>query len=93
MTSVNGIREATSMHMPWFALLLQEALVMLSNGDSNDKSPIIKDSLPMATNAHFRQLDHVIATFYNEEFATLYKLLQTACKQPTRKNRPNMVAE
>lgn len=68
VTGVNGIRKTTSMYQPWFDSLLSEALcsppdVVVANKPKN---------LPTGSNSFFRQLDHMICTLTNEEFAKLY---------------------
>jgi len=87
VTGVNGIRKTTSIYQPWFPQLLFEALVQPSSptteevreGNSNKKkkpkieeSRILCDDLPTGSNSFFRQLDHMICTLCNEEFARLY---------------------
>jgi hypothetical protein len=79
VTGVNGIRKTTSLHQPWFADLLQEALVAPSSEtrDATSRSPPPsspprKEYLPTGENSFFRQLDHMIATLCNEDFARLY---------------------
>jgi hypothetical protein len=71
VTGVNGIRKTTSLYQPWFAQLLQEALVPPAGTDSTAAPPDL-DMLPTGSNSFFRQLDHMIATLCNEEFAQLY---------------------
>ncbi|KAL7556847.1 hypothetical protein ACA910_016321 [Epithemia clementina (nom. ined.)] len=79
VTGVNGIRKTTSIHQPWFASLLDEALVPPSTF-STIKIPI--DNLPTGENAFFRQLDHMIATLCNKDFAVLYALMEQRLKAP-----------
>ena len=84
VTGVNGIRKTTSMHQPWFGSLLEEALVYPpSSSDGKDekentsnKNSIPLQHLPTGENSFFRQLDHMIATLCNKEFAILYALTE-----------------
>ena len=71
VTGVNGIRKTTSMYQPWFANVLQEALIPPS---SEEEANIALNTLPNGNNSFFRQLDHMICTLCNEEFSTLYAL-------------------
>ena len=78
VTGVNGIRKTTSVHQPWFADVLREALVpppssMEDDDDARSFAPGGGD-LPHGGNSFFRQLDHMIATLCNEDFAALYAL-------------------
>ena len=73
VTGVNGIRKTTSLYQEWFAPLLQEALVVPKIGN-DDKDDVDANFLPTGQNSFFRQLDHMIATLCNEDFALLYKL-------------------
>ncbi len=59
----NGIRKTTSIHQPWFRQALHFALG--SGVDAN--------TLPDGGNSFFRQLDYMIATLANNEFARLYR--------------------
>ena len=68
VTGVNGIRKTTSMYQPWFGELLAEALCAPAGMEINSKS----QKLPTGINSFFRQLDHMICTLTNEEFAKLY---------------------
>lgn len=45
----------------------------------NDSKPSLRE-LPNGSNSFFRQLDHMIATLCNEEFATLYGLTRDDLK-------------
>jgi hypothetical protein len=82
VTGVNGIRKTTSIYQPWFKDVLAEAIVEPSGPSTSITSssaqllpPLLtKDQLPTGHNSFFRQLDHIIATFSNVEFATLYTL-------------------
>ena len=68
VTGVNGIRKTTSMYQPWFEQLLSEALCSPPDIDVSNKPK----NLPTGSNSFFRQLDHMICTLTNEEFAKLY---------------------
>ena len=68
VTGVNGIRKTTSMYQPWFGELLAEALCAPAGAEIAPKS----QNMPTGTNSFFRQLDHMICTLTNEEFARLY---------------------
>jgi len=68
VTGVNGIRKTTSIYQPWFGEVLKEALCP-PMGMENSNKP---EGLPTGTNSFFRQLDHMICTLTNEEFAKLY---------------------
>ena len=76
VTGVNGIRKTTSIYQPWFAKVLQEALIPPSSTTAKEaKSDIIPlDLLPTGDNSFFRQLDHMITTLCNEDFSILYAL-------------------
>jgi hypothetical protein len=91
VTGVNGIRKTTSMHQPWFPQLLQEALVeptsTKTSNKGNNKEKIPLHLLPCGSNSFFRQLDHMICTLCNEEFALLYSM--TAQKQLLSNSNPN----
>jgi len=65
VTGVNGIRKTTALYQPWWQSLLAECL-----GDDT------KDSLPSGQNSFFRQLDHMIATLCNQEFADMYSWME-----------------
>jgi len=90
VTGVNGIRKTTSMYQPWFPRLLKEALaaprppaVAATSEDTPDPASIadLDDSLlPTGRISFFRQLDHMIATLCNEDFAILYRLTADAMK-------------
>lgn len=71
VTGVNGIRKTTSMYQDWFPQLLQEALVPPPSATATDFD---LTNLPTGRNSFFRQLDHMIATLCNEDFALLYQL-------------------
>jgi len=58
------------MYQPWFPQLLREAL------QAPPGAPTNPESVPDGSNSFFRQLDHIIATLCNEEFATLYRLVR-----------------
>jgi hypothetical protein len=70
------------MYQPWFPQLLEEALqppeisktTTANAGDDNKNTPIDISDLPCGSNSFFRQLDHMIATLCNDEFAHLYGL-------------------
>lgn len=68
VTGVNGIRKTTSMYEPWFDQLLAEALCSPPDVKGANKPK----NLPTGSNSFFRQLDHMICTLTNEEFARLY---------------------
>jgi hypothetical protein len=82
VTGVNGIRKTTSMYQPWFAQLLQEAIIPPTTTKSPSTSSSKKqksvdhslslECLPTGSNSFFRQLDHMICTLCNEEFSRLY---------------------
>lgn len=74
VTGVNGIRKTTSLYQPWFPTLLEEALVYPSSWDEGRKGLCSVAQLPTGRNSFFRQLDHMIATLCNKEFAVLYAL-------------------
>jgi hypothetical protein len=63
VAGLNGIRKSTSLYQPWFRSCLKEAL-----GESVDES-----ELPTGGNGFFRQLDYLVATIGNQEFAELYQ--------------------
>jgi hypothetical protein len=65
VTGVNGIRKTTSIHQPWFKDILAQALAGQGAGPTQE--------LPDGANSFFRQLDFIIATVANAEFATLYR--------------------
>lgn len=66
VTGVNGIRKTSSVYQPWFKEALQQAL-----GESY-KGPM--EELPDGSDSFFRQLDYMMATLANKEFARLYKV-------------------
>eukprot|EP00934_Nitzschia_sp_Nitz4_P001681 Nitzschia sp. Nitz4//scaffold10_size219509//74160//75449//NITZ4_001418-RA/size219509-processed-gene-0.125-mRNA-1//-1//CDS//3329532890//1681//frame0 len=68
VTGVNGIRKTTSLYQPWFDQLLSEALITPETEDLTNKPK----NLPTGNNSFFRQLDHMICTLTNQEFARLY---------------------
>jgi hypothetical protein len=68
VTGVNGIRKTTSMYQPWFGQLLLEALCVPAGLESSHRVV----NLPTGINSFFRQLDHMICTLANEEFAKMY---------------------
>jgi len=70
VTGVNGIRKTTSIYQPWFSELLEEALIA-PQGKSRDFDRAV---LPIGSNSFFRQLDHMICTLCNEDFAMLYAM-------------------
>ncbi|KAL3802473.1 LOW QUALITY PROTEIN: hypothetical protein ACHAW5_009732 [Stephanodiscus triporus] len=81
VTGVNGIRQTTSVHQPWFANVLRESLVSPSSSSSSSSSrddgegrQFALEDLPTGGNSFFRQLDHMIATLCNEDFSALYAL-------------------
>jgi len=76
VTGVNGIRKTTSIYQPWFKDVLAEALVEPASASTTTNSlhKVTKEQLPTGQNSFFRQLDHIIATLCNVEFATLYAL-------------------
>lgn len=67
VTGVNGIRKTTSIYQPWFRDVLKEALLVPPGG-------AMPSDFPVGANSFFRQLDHMIASLCNHEFATLYQL-------------------
>lgn len=82
VTGVNGIRKTTSIYQPWFANVLQEALIApptadeaaaaaSTKTDATENSEIPLDLLPTGDNSFFRQLDHMITTLCNEDFSLL----------------------
>mmetsp|Transcript_2721 Transcript_2721/g.4658 ORF Transcript_2721/g.4658 Transcript_2721/m.4658 type:complete len:419 (-) Transcript_2721:26-1282(-) len=71
VTGVNGIRKTTSMYQRWFPDVLREALVCPIEGEGEEEG---NQDLPHGGNSFFRQLDHMIATLCNQEFADLYRL-------------------
>jgi hypothetical protein len=77
VTGVNGIRKTSAMYQPWFPQVLSEALV----APAEQQSTVAVTDLPVGSNSFFRQLDHMIATLCNEEFATLYQLTGAAVAQ------------
>jgi len=66
VTGVNGIRKTSSVYQPWFKKALKEAL-----GDSYTGPT---EELPDGTDSFFRQLDYMMATLANKDFARLYKV-------------------
>lgn len=66
VTGVNGIRKTSSVYQQWFKEVLQQAL-----GDSYSGS---QEELPDGSDSFFRQLDYMMATLANKEFARLYKV-------------------
>ena len=71
VTGLNGIRKSTALYQPWFAPVLAQAL-----GETNpyqQQQPSDTQFLPNGQNSFFRQLDHMIATLCNQEFAAMYK--------------------
>jgi hypothetical protein len=74
VTGVNGIRKTTSVYQPWFAALLQEALVPPTKHNNTTGFKNIDDTLPTGGNSFFRQLDHMIATLAHSYFQLLYQL-------------------
>ena len=76
VTGVNGIRKTTSIYQPWFSKVLKEALIpptaMSSTTSTSSEIPL--EMLPNGDNSFFRQLDHMITTLCNEDFALLYAL-------------------
>ena len=83
VTGVNGIRKTTSMYQPWFPDLLAEALI----APEGDGTEFDSSALPCGANSFFRQLDHMIATLCNEDFAQLYALTGKELKdgeEPTK---------
>lgn len=84
VTGVNGIRKTTSIYQPWFGELLQEALVV-PKGKEDTGAPA---DLPTGSNSFFRQLDHIICSAVNEEFARMYAL--TAQELDENHDGPNI---
>ena len=78
VTGMNGIPKTMSVHQPWFADVLRERLVPppLSMEDDDDAQSFVPEGwdLPHGGNLFFRQLNHMIATLCNEDFAALYVL-------------------
>lgn len=66
VTGVNGIRKTSSVYQQWFKQVLQEALGEQFNGNMED--------LPDGADSFFRQLDYMMATLANKDFARLYKV-------------------
>lgn len=72
VTGVNGIRKTTSLYQSWFGTLLEEALVPPASWEGE---PVFTaNDLPTGRNSFFRQLDHMITTLCNKDFAILYAL-------------------
>ena len=71
-----SVSKTTSIYQPWFKDVLAEALVEPASASTTTTSShkVTKDQLPTGQNSFFRQLDHIIATLCNVEFATLYAL-------------------
>ena len=83
VTGVNGIRKTTTIYQSWFPDLLAEALIAPEGYDTG----FDRGSLPCGANSFFRQLDHMIATLCNEDFAQLYALIGKELKdgeEPTK---------
>ena len=76
VTGVNGIRKTTSIYQPWFTKVLGEALIAPPSplGGEEYGKEFDMDALPDGSNSFFRQLDHMITTLCNENFANLYAL-------------------
>ena len=74
VTGVNGIRKTTSIYEPFFGAALREALVAPDGSRAGDAVP----DPPVGGNSFFRQLDFVIATAANEDFARLYGIRDVA---------------
>ena len=93
VTGVNGIRKTSAMYQPWFADLLQEALVVpttiTTESSSSFPSSFATSDLPTGHNSFFRQLDHMIATLVNTEFATLYRLTSQIMLHDNNNNNNN----
>jgi hypothetical protein len=66
VTGLNGIRKTSSVYQDWFKEVLQQAL-----GDSYTGP---REGLPDGSNSFFRQLDYMMATLANKDFAKLYKV-------------------
>jgi hypothetical protein len=66
ITGVNGIRKTSSVYQSWFKEALALALGGQWGGDVAE--------LPSGTDSFFRQLDYMVATVANAEFAQLYAL-------------------
>lgn len=82
VTGVNGIRKTTSMYQDWFPALLNEALVSPETADSPPDHV-----LPCGGNSFFRQLDHIICTVCNKEFAVLYHLVNQLLTDERKPNK------
>jgi hypothetical protein len=89
VTGVNGIRKTTSIYQPWFPALLKEALA----APAGQPADFENDALPAGSNSFFRQLDHLIATLANEDFAQLYVLTQELLKEHSIENPPPEVVK
>jgi hypothetical protein len=84
VTGVNGVRKTTSIYQPWFPALLKEAL----DAPAGQPADFANDVLPAGSNSFFRQLDHLITTLANEDFAQLYVKTQELLKEHTIENPP-----
>jgi hypothetical protein len=89
VTGVNGVRKTTSIYQPWFPALLQEALVAPAGQPADFENA----ALPAGSNSFFRQLDHLIATLCNEDFAQLYVLTQELLREHSIENPPSEVVK
>ena len=66
VTGLNGIRKTSSVYQEWFKEVLHQALGQTYSG------PV--EELPDGSNSFFRQLDYMMATLANTEFARLYRV-------------------
>ena len=66
VTGLNGIRKTSSVYQPWFKQVLKQAL-----GDSYTES---EEELPDGADSFFRQLDYMMTTLANKDFARLYQV-------------------
>lgn len=86
----SGIRKTTSIYQPWFPTLLEEALQV----PPNQSTEFDAADLPCGSNSFFRQLDHMIATLCNEEFAALYALARDLLDgQQDPRRQPDVVTK
>lgn len=58
VAGLNGIRKTTALYEPWMATVLAEAGI---------------EDAPVGANSFFRQLDFLMATIANQDFALLYR--------------------
>jgi len=86
VTGCNGIRKTTSIYQEWFEKILEEALVPPA---SFDEKVFEAHDLPTGQNSFFRQLDHMIATLCNKDFAILYALTSEQLKGSENVDEPS----